>query len=128
MYCRSNSNPNRIKCHERYQSIIEGYNSQQDRANIEKTFGKLMKLVQSMNQEEQRYVWERFFSHKKLSLYDMLFSENLFRQYIQKIKQVVVDPLQKSSPESQSLTTGLLSRRQGLILANSSATRSGADF
>ena len=34
--------------HERYQAIIEDYNSQQDRANIEKTFDELMKLVQSM--------------------------------------------------------------------------------
>lgn len=30
------NNPDRIKYHERYQEIIEDYNSQQDRANIEK--------------------------------------------------------------------------------------------
>ena len=29
------SNPNRIQYHERYQAIIEDYNSQQDRANID---------------------------------------------------------------------------------------------
>ena len=43
------NNPNRIQYHERYQAIIEDYNSRQDRANIEKTFDELMKLVQSMD-------------------------------------------------------------------------------
>ena len=89
------SNPDRIKYHERYQTIIEDYNNQQDRANIEKTFDELMKLVQSMDQEEQRYVREGFSSDEELSLYDMLFSENLSKQDIQKIKQVAVDLLQK---------------------------------
>lgn len=89
------SNPNRIQYHERYQAIIEDYNSQQDRANIEKTFDELMKLVQSMDQEEQRYVREGFSSDEELSLYDMLFSENLSKQDIQKIKQVAVELLQK---------------------------------
>ena len=89
------NNPDRIKYHERYQEIIEDYNSQQDRANIEKTFDELMDLVQNMDQEEQRYVREGFSSDEELSLYDMLFSENLSKQDIQKIKKVAVDLLQK---------------------------------
>lgn len=88
-------NPDRIQYHERYQQIIEDYNSQQDRATIEKTFDELMKLVQSMDQEEKRYVREGFSSDEELSLYDMLFSENLSKQDIQKIKKVAVDLLQK---------------------------------
>lgn len=35
------NNPDRIKYHERYQAIIEDYNSQQDRVTIEKTFDEL---------------------------------------------------------------------------------------
>lgn len=89
------NNPNRIQYHERYQAIIEDYNSQQDRANIEKTFDELMKLVQSMDQEEQRYVREGFSSDEELSLYDMLFSEKLSKTDIQKLKQVAVELLQK---------------------------------
>ena len=89
------NNPDRIKYHERYQQIIEEYNSQQDRATIEKTFDELMQLVKDMDQEEQRYVREGFSSDEELSLYDMLFSENLSKQDIQKIKQVAVDLLQK---------------------------------
>ena len=89
------NNPDRIKYHERYQEIIEDYNSQQDRATIEKTFDELMQLVKDMDQEEQRYVREGFSSDEELSLYDMLFSEELSKQDIKKIKQVAVDLLQK---------------------------------
>ncbi len=89
------NNPDRIEYHERYQAIIEDYNSQQDRANIEKAFDELIGLVQSMDQEEQRYVREGFSSDEELSLYDMLFSESLSKQDIQKIKSVAVDLLAK---------------------------------
>ncbi len=89
------NNPDRIKYHERYQAIIEDYNSQQDRANIEKTFDELISLVQSMDQEEQRYVREGFSSDEELSLYDMLSSESLSKQDIRKIKAVAVDLLAK---------------------------------
>ena len=89
------NNPDRIKYHERYQEIIEDYNSQQDRTTIEKTFDELMQLVKDMDQEEQRYVREGFSSDEELSLYDMLFDENLTKQDIQKIKKVAVDLLQK---------------------------------
>ena len=97
------NNPNRIQYHERYQAIIEDYNSQQNRANIEKTFDELMKLVQSMDQEEQRYVREGFSSDEELSLYDMLFSESLSKAEIQKLKQVAVELLQKVKARSAEL-------------------------
>lgn len=89
------SNPQRINYYERYQQIIEDYNSEQNRATIEKTFMDLMDLANSMDQEEQRYVREGFSSDEELSLYDLLFSENLSKQDIQKIKQVAVDLLAK---------------------------------
>ena len=89
------SNPQRINYYERYQQIIEAYNSEQNRATIEKTFMDLMDLANSMDQEEQRYVREGFSSDEELSLYDLLFSDNLSKQDIQKIKQVAVDLLAK---------------------------------
>lgn len=52
-------------------------------------------IIKDMDQEEQRYVREEFSSDEELSLYDMLFSENLSRQDIQKIKKVAVDLLEK---------------------------------
>ncbi|MDO4839494.1 MAG: DUF3387 domain-containing protein, partial [Desulfovibrionaceae bacterium] len=91
----SNNPDHRIKFHERYQEIIEAYNSQQDRATIEQTFDDLMKLVKDMGQEEQRYVREGFSSDEELSLYDLLCSNNLSKKDIKKIKKLAVGLLQK---------------------------------
>lgn len=88
-------NPNRIDYYERYREIIESYNGEQDRASIEKTFDDLMKMVDNMTVEEQRYVREGFSSDEELSMYDMLFSENLTAKDIKAIKKVAVDLLQK---------------------------------
>lgn len=88
-------NPKRVDYYERYQQIIEEYNKEQDRANIEKTFMDLMNLANSMNQEEQRYVREGFSSDEELSLYDMLFNDNLSKEDIKKIKKVAVELLEK---------------------------------
>ena len=89
------NNPKRVDYYERYQKIIEEYNQEQDRANIEKTFMELMNLANSMNREERRYVREGFTSDEELSLYDMLFDENLSKEDIKKIKKVAVDLLDK---------------------------------
>ena len=88
-------NPSRVDYYERYQKIIEEYNQEQDRANIEKTFMDLMNLANSMNEEEQRYVREGFSSDEELSLYDLLFNENLSKEDIKAIKKVAVDLLEK---------------------------------
>lgn len=89
------ANPNRINFYERYQQIITDYNSEQDRATIEKTFMNLMDLANSLDQEEQRYVREGFSSDEELSLYDMLFREDLSKSDIRKIKEVAANLLQK---------------------------------
>ena len=89
------TNPERINYYERYQKIIDDYNSEQDRATIEKTFMDLMDLANSMNQEEQRYVREGFASDEELSLYDMLFREDLSKNDIKKLKEVTATLLQK---------------------------------
>ena len=88
-------NPKRVDYYERYQKIIEEYNSEQDRANIEKTFMELMDLANAMNQEEQRYVREGFTSDEELSMYDMLFNDDLSKENIKEIKKVAVDLLSK---------------------------------
>ena len=89
------NNPNRIDYYERYQQIIEEYNCEQDRATIEKTFMDLMDLANSLDQEEQRYVREGFTSDEELSLYDMLFRDDLSQNDIKKIKKVATTLLQK---------------------------------
>ncbi len=89
------SNPSRINYYEQYQKIIEAYNQEQDRSAIEKTFMDLMDLAQSMSQEQQRYVREGFSSDEELSVYDMLFRDDLSKADIKKIKEVAVSLLAK---------------------------------
>lgn len=89
------NNPLRIDYSQRYQQIIDDYNSEQDRATIEKTFMELMDLANQMDEERQRYVREGFSSDEELSVYDLLFSENLSKKDIQSIKKVAVDILAK---------------------------------
>ena len=89
------TNPNRMNYYERYQEIIDNYNSEQDRATIEKTFMDLMDLANSMDEEEKRYVREGFSSDEELSMYDMLFRDDLDKGDIKKLKEVSVTLLQK---------------------------------
>ena len=89
------TNPERINYYERYQKIIDDYNSEQDRATIEKTFMDLMDLANKMNQEEQRYVREGFKSDEELTLYDMLFRNDLNKNDIKKLKTVAAELLNK---------------------------------
>lgn len=88
-------NPGRMDYYTRYQEIIDAYNAEQDRATIEKTFMDLMNLANDMSDEQQRYVREGFSSDEELSLYDLLFQENLSKQEIAKIKAVAVGLLSK---------------------------------
>ena len=88
-------NPNRADYYERYQEIIEEYNHEQDRAVIEKTFMELTKLTKEMTEEEKRYAREGFASDEELAIYDMLFSDDLTKQDIAKIKRVSVQILQR---------------------------------
>ena len=89
------ANPDRINYYERYQQIIDYYNSEKDRATIENTFMELMDLANQMSREEQRYVREGFTSDEELSLYDMLFRDDLSKTDIKKLKEVATSLLQK---------------------------------
>lgn len=89
------NNPKRVNYYERYMTLINEYNAEQDRAAIEKTFMDLMDLANSMTQEEQRYAREGFESDEELSLYDMLFKDDLTKNDIKELKHVAVDLLKK---------------------------------
>lgn len=105
------ANPQRIDYYDRYQEIIDAYNAEQNRATIEKTFMDLMELASSLDTEQQRYVREGFSSDEELSVYDLLFSENLTKQEIETIKKVSVDLLTKSNSRLPNSTIGRTSRK-----------------
>lgn len=89
------ANPSRINFYERYQQIIKEYNQEQNCATIEKTFEELMKLSHDLTEEEKRYVREGFENDEQLSMYDVLFKEDLTKEDIKKLKKVAKDLLEK---------------------------------
>ncbi|NLD61034.1 type I restriction endonuclease subunit R [Candidatus Sumerlaeota bacterium] len=97
------SNPNRIDYYKRYQQIIDEYNREQDRATIEKTFMELIDIASKLDQEEKRYIREGFTSDEELSLYDMLFRDNLSKNDIKKLKDVATTLLQRIKKEIAKL-------------------------
>jgi type I restriction enzyme R subunit len=96
-------NPLRIDYYERYQAIIEEYNAEQDRTAIEKTFMDLMSIAKDLSKEGKRYAREGFESDEELSVFDLLFKENLSPSEIRTIKKVSVDLLAKVKAKIQEL-------------------------
>ena len=56
---------------------------------------ELMDLVKSKSDEEQRYAREGFSCDEELLIYDLLFSDNLSKRDIDKIKKMSKDLLQR---------------------------------
>lgn len=83
-------NPSRIDLYKRYQDIIAEYNKDKDHAEIQRVFDDLMKLHDSLDQEEQRYVREGFKSEKELAVFDLLSKESgtITKGDLDKIKKV----------------------------------------
>lgn len=88
------ANPSRINFYEEYQRIIKEYNQEQNRASIEQTFMDLMRLSQSLDSEEKRYIAEGFSTDEELSLYDLLFKSDLSKAEIASLKKFSVELLE----------------------------------
>lgn len=89
------ANPSRVNFYEKYQEIIHNYNAEQNRLSIEKTFEDLMRLTEELSEEEKRYIREGFENDEQLSLYDVLFKDDLSKEDIKKLKNVAKDLLDK---------------------------------
>lgn len=112
------TNPERINYYEWYQQIINDYNGEQDRATIEKTFTDLMDMANKMKQEEQWHVCEGFASNEELSLYDMLFRDELSKNDIKKLKEVAAIPFQRIKKKFLSLTIEPIGSKPRLLWIN----------
>ena len=86
---------------------------------------ELMNLANELNNEEQRYVREGFSNDEELSMYDLLFKDDLTQNDIKKIKEVAVDLLQKIKPKSPNSTIGQINRKQKQPSITLSAIPSG---
>ena len=89
------ANPNRRDYYERYREIIEDYNSEKDRTNIEKTFEVLMQLVKDLTDEESRYIREGFTSDDELAIFDLLKRDNPNKADIKKLKGTATEMFSK---------------------------------
>lgn len=89
------ANPNRRDYYERYRQIIEEYNSEKDRTNIEKTFEALMQLVKELTEEESRYIREGFASDDELAIFDLLKRDNPNKADINKLKGTATEMFSK---------------------------------
>lgn len=89
------ANPNRRDYYERYKEIIEEYNSEKDRTNIEKTFEALMQLVKDLTDEESRYIREGFTSDDELAIFDLLKRDNPNKADIKKLKGTATEMFSK---------------------------------
>ena len=85
-------NPLRTDFQEHYEKIIDEYNKEKDRQNIEATFEALLKFVQELDGEESRAVREGL-DEESLAIYDLLAKSDLKPQEIQKIKKVAKELL-----------------------------------
>lgn len=101
-------NPSRIDLYKRYQDIIAEYNHDKDDAEIQRVFDDLLKLHDSLDYEEQRYVREGFNSEKELAVYDLLSkdSASITKGDIDKIRnvaKVLMDTVEKRRHEMGDL-------------------------
>lgn len=84
-------NPRRIDFFERYEKIIEGYNSEQDKATIEKTFNDLIQLSKELDESQKAWIREGFENLQQMVVFEMLFKEELSKSEIAEVKKIAVD-------------------------------------
>ncbi len=80
-------NPMRADFQKHYEEIVAEYNNEKDRALIERTFEELLKLAESLSDEEKRAVREGL-DEQSLALFDLLLKPDLSKQEITRIKKV----------------------------------------
>ena len=95
-------NPLRTDFQEHYEKIINEYNKEKDRQNIEATFEALLKFVQELDEEENRAVREGL-DEEILAIYDLLTKPDLKPQEIQKIKKVARELLKTLKEKLKNL-------------------------
>lgn len=85
-------NPLRTDFQEHYEKIIDEYNKEKDRQNIEATFEALLKFAQGLDEEETRAMREGL-DEETLAIYDLLAKSDLKPKEAQKIKKVAKELL-----------------------------------
>jgi type I restriction enzyme R subunit len=79
-------NPARMDYQRKYDDIVADYNREKDRATIEETFRRLIQLVNSLDEEQQRATKEGL-SEDELALFDLLQKDDLNKAARERVKQ-----------------------------------------
>lgn len=87
------ANPGRVDFYQRYQKIISEFNRDKDEAEIQRVFDELLKLHDSLDTEERRFVSEGFDNEKELAVFDLLAKDKaeVKKADIDKLKKVAKD-------------------------------------
>lgn len=82
-------NPLRTDFQKHYEELVAGYNDEKDAVTIERTFAALLKLVELLDDEQQRAVREGL-DEDTLALFDLLVKPDLDKSDIKRLKAVAV--------------------------------------
>ncbi len=77
-----------------YEAIIAGYNSEKDRVTIEETFRRLVELVNSLDDQQERATGENL-SDDELAVFDLLKRDDLNKADRERVKQASRELLAK---------------------------------
>jgi len=81
-------NPSRVDFQRRYQEIIDEYNQEKDRPQIEATFEELLRFLGSLDEEQQRGLREGL-GEEHLAIFDILVADKpLTKAERERVKQV----------------------------------------
>ena len=79
-------NPSRMDYQQKYEGIVDDYNREKDRVNIEKTFRRLMELMDELDAEQKRAI-EEGLNEDELALFDLLKKDDLAKTERERVKQ-----------------------------------------
>lgn len=91
-------NPLRTDFQKYYEEIVAEYNREKDRLTIERTFEALLKLVQELDEEENRAMREGL-DEESLAIFDLLRKPELTAAEVKRIKEVAVELLKTLKEE-----------------------------
>ena len=84
-------NPLRADYYKRYESIIDSYNAEQDKATIERTFLELMKLSEELDEKQKSYIKEGFAREDQQAVFELMFKDELSKTDIAKTKALAIE-------------------------------------
>ena len=79
-------NPSRMDYQQKYEEIVDDYNREKDRGIIEKTFQRLMELMDELDAEQKRAI-EEGLDEDELALFDLLKKDDLAKAERERVKQ-----------------------------------------